>query len=274
MSRETDRLLEIMAKLRNPDGGCPWDLEQDFASIAPYTIEEAYEVADAIARGDMTELRNELGDLLLQVVFHARMAEEKDLFDFESVAQAVADKMIRRHPHVFAGETVESTAAQTASWESRKAGERAAKATRDGHAPGALDGVPVTLPAQTRAVKLARRAARVGFDWPDAGSVLAKLEEEIGELRQEIRDGATRDRLEDELGDVLFSVANLARHLDIDPEAALRGTNAKFEHRFRHLEQRLCDAGRALEDATLEEMDRLWEEAKTAAPSPAPLPAK
>lgn len=274
MSRETDRLLEIMAKLRNPDGGCPWDLEQDFASIAPYTIEEAYEVADAIGRGDMTELRDELGDLLLQVVFHARMAEEKDLFDFESVAEAISDKMVRRHPHVFAGETVESTAAQTASWESQKAGERAAKATRGGHSPSALDGVSVTLPAQTRAVKLARRAARVGFDWPDTGSVLAKLEEEIGELQLEIQDGATRDRLEDELGDVLFSVANLARHLDIDPEAALRRTNAKFEHRFRHLEQRLCEAGRAPEDTTLEEMDRLWQEAKTVAPSPTPGRAK
>ena len=274
MSRQIDRLVEIMAKLRNPDGGCPWDLEQDFASIAPYTIEEAYEVADAIARGDMAELRDELGDLLLQVVFHARMAEEKDLFDFGSVADAISDKMVRRHPHVFAGETVESTAAQTASWESQKAEERARKADRDGHPPSALDGVSVTLPAQTRAVKLARRAARVGFDWPDAASVLAKLEEETGELRQEIEDGAAPARLEDELGDVLFSVANLARHLDIDPEAALRRTNAKFEHRFRHVERRLREAGRAPEDATLEEMDRLWEEAKSATPSPITVPAK
>lgn len=273
MSVQTDRLHEIMAKLRNPDGGCPWDLEQDFASIAPYTIEEAYEVADAIARGDMADLRDELGDLLLQVVFHARMAEEEDLFDFESVAEAISDKMVRRHPHVFAGETVESTAAQTASWESQKAEERARKADRDGHAPSALDGVSATLPAQTRAVKLARRAARVGFDWPDTALVLAKLDEEIGELRREIIDGAEPVRLEDELGDVLFSVANLARHLDIDPEAALRRTNAKFEHRFRHVEKRLRETGRALEDASLEEMDRFWEEAKTA-PSPTPVPAK
>lgn len=274
MSKQTDRLLEIMAKLRDPDGGCPWDIEQDFASIAPYTIEEAYEVADAIAHGDMAELRDELGDLLLQVVFHARMAEEQGLFDYEAVAAAISEKMIRRHPHVFADETVESTAAQTISWERQKAEERAQKAARTGHESSALDGVSVSLPAQTRAVKLARRAARVGFDWPDSAPVLAKLDEEIRELRQEIADGGDRVRLEDELGDVLFSVANLARHLDIDPEAALRRTNAKFEHRFRYVEKRLREAGRELEDATLEEMDRLWEEAKTVSPSPAPVPAK
>ena len=273
MSIQTDRLLKIMAKLRDPDGGCPWDLEQDFASVAPYTIEEAYEVADAIASGDMADLRDELGDLMLQVVFHSRMAEERGLFDFESVAEGISDKMIRRHPHVFAGETVASTAAQTVSWEHQKAEERAAKAARSGHEPSALDGVSVALPAQTRAVKLARRAARVGFDWPDMLPVLAKLEEEIGELRREIDDGAEHARMEDELGDVLFSVANLARHLDIDPETALRRTNAKFEHRFRHVEKRLREAGRSLEEATLEEMDRYWEEAKTA-PSPAPFPAK
>lgn len=273
MSKQTDRLLEIMARLRDPNGGCPWDLEQDFASIAPYTIEEAYEVAEAIASGDMTDLRDELGDLLLQVVFHTRMAEEKDLFDFEAVAEAISDKMIRRHPHVFAGETVASTTAQTVSWESQKAEERAAKAVSKGHEPSTLDGVSVALPAQTRAVKLARRAARVGFDWPDTLPVLAKLDEEIDELRREIDDGAEPARLEDELGDVLFSVANLARHLDIDPEAALRRTNAKFEHRFRHVEKRLRETGRTLENATLEEMDRLWEEAKRA-PSPAPVPAK
>jgi ATP diphosphatase len=274
MSKQTDRLLEIMAKLRDPDGGCPWDIEQDFASIAPYTIEEAYEVADAIAHGDMAELRDELGDLLLQVVFHARMAEEQGLFDYEAVAAAISEKMVRRHPHVFADETVESTAAQTISWERQKAEERAQKAARTGHESSALDGVSVSLPAQTRAVKLARRAARVGFDWPDSAPVLAKLDEEIRELRQEIADGGDRVRLEDELGDVLFSVANLARHLDIDPEAALRRTNAKFEHRFRYVEKRLREAGRGLEDATLEEMDRLWEEAKTVSPSPAPVPAK
>jgi len=274
MSQQTDRLLEIMAKLRDPDDGCPWDIEQDFASIAPYTIEEAYEVADAIAHGDMAELRDELGDLLLQVVFHARMAEEQGLFDYEAVAAAISEKMIRRHPHVFADETVESTAAQTLFWERQKAEERAQKAARNGHESSALDGVSVSLPAQTRAVKLARRAARVGFDWPDSASVLAKLDEEIGELRQELADGGDRVRLEDELGDVLFSVANLARHLDIDPETALRRTNAKFEHRFRYVEKRLREAGQGLEDATLEEMDRLWEEAKTVSPSPAPVPAK
>ncbi|MDH5411025.1 MAG: nucleoside triphosphate pyrophosphohydrolase, partial [Alphaproteobacteria bacterium] len=226
-----------------------------------------------IARDDMPELRDELGDLMLQVVFHARMAEEQGLFDFESVARAISDKMISRHPHVFAGETVASTAEQTISWESKKAEERAAKAAATGHEPSALDGVSVALPAQTRAVKLARRAARVGFDWPDILPVLAKLEEEIGELRQEIVGGAEPARMEDELGDVLFSVANLARHLDIDPETALRRTNAKFEHRFRHVEKRLRETGRSLEEATLEEMDRLWEEAKTAT-SPVPLPEK
>lgn len=273
MSEQTNRLLDIMARLRNPDGGCPWDLEQDFASIAPYTIEEAYEVADAIARGDMAELREELGDLLLQVVFHARMAEEMGLFDYEAVAAAISKKMIDRHPHVFGEEQVESVAAQTASWESRKAEERAAKAAEKGHMPSALDGVSVALPAQTRAVKLGRRAARVGFDWPDVSGVLDKLEEEIAELKDEIAKGAASQRVEDELGDVLFSVANLARHLDIDPEEALRRTNAKFEHRFRYVEKHLREAGRSMEDASLEEMERLWQEAK-AAPSPAPVPAK
>jgi ATP diphosphatase len=274
MSEQTDRLLRIMAKLRDPDGGCPWDLEQDFASIAPYTIEEAYEVADAIARGDMDELRDELGDLLLQVVFHAQMAGEGGLFDYEAVAASISDKMIRRHPHVFGDETIATAKAQTGAWERQKEKERAEKAARHGHEPSALDGVSVALPAQTRAVKLARRAARIGFDWPDRPAVLAKLEEEIAELRQEIENGADADRLEDELGDVLFSVANLARHLDIDPEAALRRTNAKFEHRFRHVERRLREAGRRPGEATLEEMDGYWEEAKTAAPSPARFPAK
>lgn len=274
MSEQTNRLLRIMAKLRDPDGGCPWDIEQDFASIAPYTIEEAYEVADAIARGDMPELREELGDLLLQVVFHARMAEEKGLFDYESVAEAISDKMVRRHPHVFGDEGVSSAAMQTASWERQKAAERAQKAERSGHDPSALDGISIALPAVTRAVKLAKRAARFGFDWPDRRSVLEKLEEEIAELRVEIQAKAAMDRIEDELGDVLFSLANLARHLDIDPEAALRRTNAKFEHRFRHLETRLREAGQSLEDASLEEMDRLWEEAKAEAPSPARNPGE
>jgi len=270
MSQQTDRLLQIMAKLRDPNGGCPWDLEQDFGTIAPYTIEEAYEVADAIARKDMADLRDELGDLLLQVVFHARMAEEVHEFDFEDVAKAISDKMIRRHPHVFAGQHLESTAAQTVSWETQKAQERAKKANHDGREASALDGVSVTLPAQTRAVKLGRRAARVGFDWPEKSAVLAKLEEEVGELRQEIAAEAEPARLEDELGDVLFAVANLARHLDIDPEAALRRTNAKFEHRFRYVEQGLRAAGIKPREATLQEMDRLWDEAKKQPPAPAP----
>jgi ATP diphosphatase len=273
MSEQTDRLLRIMAKLRDPDGGCPWDLEQDFASIAPYTIEEAYEVADAIARGEMSDLRDELGDLLLQVVFHARMAEETGLFDYEAVARSISDKMVHRHPHVFGEEKVESAAAQTVSWESRKAAERAAKAAEKGHEASALDGISVALPAQTRAVKLGRRAARVGFDWPDKLGVLDKLEEEIAELQHEIAIGNARERLEDELGDVLFSVANLARHLDIDPEEALRRTNSKFEHRFRYVEKHLREAGISMEEASLDEMERLWQEAKSA-PSPALVPEK
>jgi len=222
MSRETDRLIEVMARLRDPKGGCPWDLEQTFDTIAPYTIEEAYEVADAIARGDRGQLKEELGDLLLQVAYHARMAEEEQAFAFEDVARAIADKMIRRHPHVFGGATVADAEAQTASWEAQKAAERAARAD----SASALDGVPLGMPALTRAEKLTKRAARVGFDWPHVDQVFDKMAEEIGELRREIAAGAPRARLEDELGDLLFCAANLARHLKIDPEHALRAANS------------------------------------------------
>ena len=258
-ARPIDRLLQIMARLRAPVGGCPWDLEQNFATIAPYTIEEAYEVADAIARGDMVELKEELGDLLLQVVYHAQMAQEQGAFGFSDVAQVIADKMVSRHPHVFGDAKIAGTAAQTSSWEVYKAAERASKAA--GHAASVLDGVALALPALTRAEKLQKRAGRVGFDWNDAQLVLDKIEEEIGELRTEMAE-ADPARLQDELGDLLFAAANLARHLKIDPEAALRQANAKFERRFHHIETRLAAQGRSPQAASLEEMERLWQEAK------------
>lgn len=265
--RPIDRLIAIMAKLRDPEGGCPWDREQDFATIAPYTIEEAYEVADAIQRSDMAALREELGDLLLQVVYHARMAEESGDFAFDDVATAIADKMVARHPHVFGGAEVDSASAQTRMWEEFKAHERAAKAKAGGQAPSVLDDVPLALPALLRAEKLQKRAARVGFDWPESCQVLDKIEEEIGELRAELDRAAPADvvdraRIADELGDLLFTLANLARHLKIDPETALRGCNAKFERRFRSIEQSLARKGKTPEEVSLEEMEELWTEAK------------
>ncbi|MCC6469273.1 MAG: nucleoside triphosphate pyrophosphohydrolase [Alphaproteobacteria bacterium] len=260
--RPIDRLIAIMARLRAPQGGCPWDLEQNFATIAPYTIEEAYEVADAIQRGDMTALREELGDLLLQVVYHARMAEEEGRFDFDAVATAIADKMVARHPHVFGGAEIDGAAAQTRMWEEFKARERAAKAKAGGTPPSVLDDVPLALPALLRAEKLQKRAARVGFDWPEARQVLDKIEEEIGELRAELDKGAPPARVEDEVGDLLFALANLARHLKVDPETALRGCNAKFERRFHAIERALAAEGRTPRDASLEEMEALWVEAK------------
>jgi ATP diphosphatase len=254
-----NRLLEIMARLRDPDGGCPWDLEQSFATIAPYTIEEAYEVADAIAQDDLAALKDELGDLLLQVVFHARMAEEDGHFDFDAVAKAIADKMIRRHPHVFGEARVDTALAQTFSWEAFKAAERAEKAQSDGRPASVLDGVSLTLPGLTRAVKLQRRAARVGFDWPEAAQVLDKIDEEVFEIKKEIHDGGGSVRLQDELGDLLFAVANLARHLDVDPESALRATNAKFERRFHQIEERFEGQ---LDSISLEDMEGAWQAAK------------
>lgn len=245
-------LLALMARLRDPVNGCHWDAEQTFATIAPYTIEEAYEVADAIARGDVGDLREELGDLLFQVVFHARMAQEAGHFDFADVAQGLTTKMTARHPHVFG----DAQAHDAALWEDRKAAERAAKAKG-----GLLDDVPLALPALLRAAKLQKRAARIGFDWPDLVPVLDKLEEEIQELKAEITARAAPARLEDELGDVLFVVANIARHLGVDPESALRSTNAKFERRFRHIEKRLAEHGLAGRQA-LDLLDALWDEAK------------
>ena len=256
-----ERLLEIMTRLRDPRDGCPWDVEQTFGTIAPYTIEEAYEVADAIERDDMVDLREELGDLLFQVVFHARMAEERGNFDIDQVAGSVVEKMVRRHPHVFGTEVVESADAMTVRWEEQKAQERARKATETGRRESVLDGVIGGLPALTRAVKLQKRAARVGFDWADAAEILDKIEEEIGELRAELATG-DMDRMEDELGDLLFALVNLARRRDIDPESALRGTNAKFERRFRRIETLLEQQGRTPENATLAEMEAMWQQAK------------
>ncbi len=252
------RLLAIMAKLRDPDGGCPWDVEQTFATIAPYTIEEAYEVADAIERGHMDDLRDELGDLLLQVVFHARMAEEAGLFRFEDVAAGIADKMVRRHPHVFGEHAYASLADQVEGWEQIKAAERASKAKG-----GVLDDVSAGLPALTRAVKLTKRAARVGFDWPSTDEVLAKLHEEVAELEVEVAAGDTA-KARAELGDVLFVCANLARKLDIEPEDALRATNAKFIRRFETIEAALAKIGKTPEQSDLAEMDALWDAAKAA----------
>jgi ATP diphosphatase len=255
-----DRLLAIMARLRDPALGCPWDVEQDFDSIAPYTIEEAYEVAEAIARQDMAELRDELGDLLFQVVYHARMAEEAGAFAWGDVVGAISDKMIRRHPHVFGDESRDKTAEQqTLDWERTKAGER-------GRA-GTLAGIATGLPALTRAVKLQNRAARVGFDWPDAGAVLDKIAEETSEL-VEARDSGDRPSVFEEYGDLMFVMANLARHLDIDPEAALRAANAKFTRRFEAIEASLAAEGRTPAQSDLAEMDALWNAAKHAEREP------
>jgi len=256
------RLLAVMACLRDRQHGCPWDIDQTFRTIAPYTIEEAYEVADAIERDDMPALKEELGDLLLQVVYHAQIAQEAEAFGFAEVAAAIADKMVDRHPHVFADARIDTTEAQTVSWEARKAAERAAKQTAE--PAGALSGVARALPALLRAEKIQKRAARVGFDWKETAPVIDKIEEELGELRAEITAGTVEQaRLTDELGDVLFAVANLARHCKVDPEAALRATNDKFERRFGYIERRLAEQGRKPVDATLVEMETLWQEAKT-----------
>ncbi len=260
-SRNISRLIEIMAALRTPGTGCPWDLEQDFRSIAPYTLEEAYEVADAIARGDLGDLKDELGDLLLQVVFHARMAEEQGTFEFGDVVEAITTKLIRRHPHVFADETGQTAEAVKGLWERIKAEEKAARG--DGAPSSALDGVPVALPALTRALKLQNKAGQVGFDWNDPRAVLAKIREETDEIEAAL-DEMDRAHAATEVGDLLFAVVNLARHLDADPEGILRATNLKFERRFHYIEAALARRGKAPKDATLAEMDALWDEAKAA----------
>lgn len=269
-SRDIADLLAIMAALRTPGSGCPWDLEQDFASIAPYTIEEAYEVADAIEKGDLSDLRDELGDLLLQVVFHARMAQEQGAFDFGGVVEAITTKLIRRHPHVFGETRHMPPAAVKALWGEIKAAEKAERrAAREAaglpaeeHC-GLLADIPTALPGLTRAVKLQAKASTVGFDWNDARLVLDKLREELGEIEDAL-DVGDKAQVAGEVGDLLFAVANLARHLDVDPEAALRGTNAKFERRFGFIERALEQQGRSTADASLDEMDALWNAAKAA----------
>jgi len=259
MVRPLDRLLSIMARLRDPQRGCPWDREQSFATIAPYTLEEAYEVADAIARGDKVALKDELGDLLFQVVFHARIAEEAGLFGFNDVTAAIANKMERRHPHVFGDVRIDSAAAQTAAWEQHQAAERRDRAQRAGEGHSVLDGVALALPALLRAAKIQARAARIGFDWPEARPVFDKLGEEIAELKTEFEAGADLTRLEDELGDILFAAANLARKLGIDPEAALRRATAKFERRFRRVEALAVERGVG---SDLDALETLWQEVK------------
>jgi ATP diphosphatase len=258
-SRDISRLIEIMAALRTPGSGCPWDLEQNFATIAPYTLEEAYEVADAIARGDLTDLREELGDLLLQVVFHARMAQEQGAFDFGDVVQAITEKLLRRHPHVFGEARGLSPEDVKVLWDRIKSEEKAGKQAAE--PAGALAGVPVGLPALTRALKLQQKAGKVGFDWNDPMAVLAKIREEADEIEAAIRAGA-RQEAAAETGDLLFAAVNLARHLDSDPEAVLRATNQKFARRFASIERALTARGKTPRESTLAEMDALWDEAK------------
>ena len=271
-SRDIDRLIEIMAALRAPVGGCPWDIEQSFETIAPYTIEEAYEVADAIERGDRLDLRDELGDLLLQVVYHARLAEEEGSFAFADVVEAITAKMIRRHPHVFGIDDARSAGSAKGFWNAIKAEEkrlraeaRAAAGLAPEAAPGLLGAVPAGLPPLARAVALQKKAGTVGFDWNDPHAVIDKLREEIAEVEAELaRPEQEASRLQDEIGDILFAAVNLARHLDVDPDAALRGTNEKVRRRFSHIETRLAAEGRSLGDADLDEMEALWREAKGA----------
>jgi MazG family protein len=259
-SKDISRLIEIMAALRDPETGCPWDREQTFASIAPYTIEEAYEVADAIARDDIADLKDELGDLLLQVVYHARMAEEQGAFSFGDVVEAITAKMIRRHPHVFGSHAERAAGVAPGFWERAKAAENSGNPNS-----GILDDVPAALPALTRAIKLQNKAAKVGFDWPSLVPVFAKLNEELAELEAaiaEAKDKADRAAIEEEFGDLLFVVANIARHLKLDPEAALRAANEKFARRFRYIEQQLAARGSSPAQSNLAEMDALWDEAK------------
>jgi MazG family protein len=257
----TRRLLDILARLRDPEAGCPWDLQQDFTSLVPYTLEEAYEVADAIARGDVADLREELGDLLLQVVFHARIAEERGLFDFEAVSAAIADKLLRRHPHVFAGVSFTSDAERTQFWEESKDEERTDKTGE--RSVSVLTGVAAALPALMEAQKLQQRAARHGFDWDCVDAVVDKIREELGELEEAGAD-ADPGRVREEVGDLLFAVVNLARHLGVEAETALCDSNRKFRRRFGFIEKRVEESGRRLQDCTLAELDALWDEAKRA----------
>jgi len=256
------RLLAVMARLRDPVSGCPWDLEQTFETIVPHTIEEAYEVADAIETGDLDHLREELGDLLFQVVFYAQLARERGLWDFDAVAAGVADKMVRRHPHVFGDRRVADAGETHANWEADKEAERRREAATHGRRPSVLDGVGAGLPALTRALKLQRRAARVGFDWADPAEILDKIEEEIAELRAVLGAADDVDRRRDELGDLFFALVNLARRLDVDPETSVRQTNRKFTRRFHFIEQALAEEGKTPKESTLARMEALWQAAK------------
>ncbi len=263
-SRDIARLIEIMAALRTPGSGCPWDLEQNFETIAPFTIEEAHEVSDAIARGDLDDLRDELGDLLLQVVYHARMAQEEGAFDFGDVVQAITEKLVRRHPHVFGDAQGRTPQAVKGLWERIKADEKAERAARGKEEPhGALAGIPAGLPALARALKLQQKASQVGFDWNDPQAVLSKIHEEADEIADAIASG-DRKEAQAEIGDLMFALVNLARHLDVDPDAALRSTNVKFERRFASIEKALAARGKSAAQSSLAEMDALWEEAKAA----------
>lgn len=269
-----DDLIAIMAQLRNPQGGCPWDLKQDFKSISPYTIEEAYEVVDAIDRGDKNDLCEELGDLLFQVVYHAQMASEEEAFVFDDVVQAISEKLVRRHPHVFGDDDLKSDVEIKVMWDRIKRQEKSAKERSEQAKASILDDIPVCLPALTRAVKLQNKAAKVGFDWPDASFVFDKIEEELLEVREAYSQAQqereeqelsprSQEKLTEEIGDLMFVITNLARHMKIDPEHAARGANNKFCSRFSYIEQELLNSGRSLDEASLEEMDALWDEAKT-----------
>ena len=262
MSEAINRLTQVMAKLRNPDGGCPWDLEQSFRTIAPHTLEETYEVVEAIENDDMKGLKEELGDLLFQVAFHAQMGKEQNLFDLEQIATHVTEKMIERHPHVFGDRDTSTANDVLRNWEADKAKKRAEEAKAENRALSALDGVNTALPAASRALKLQQRAARIGFDWSKAKDIIAKIREETDELETEIKSGTSKDAMEDELGDLFFALINLARHLEIDPETAIRRTNRKFERRFRTVESCIAADGRSMTDASLDEMEKIWNEVK------------
>ncbi|MCW9024423.1 MAG: nucleoside triphosphate pyrophosphohydrolase [Gammaproteobacteria bacterium] len=269
MTSPIEQLLDVMRALRDPEKGCPWDLEQNWRSLIPHTLEEAYEVAEAIEQGDADEVADELGDLLFQIVFYAQIAEENDDFDFDTVCNKISDKLIRRHPHVFADASVNSSAEQTEAWEKQKAKERAEKVGQSGQSGksdnnevvGVLSGVSTALPALTRSMKLQRRAARVGFDWPDISGVMEKFREELEEVEEELAAGGNPKRMEHEIGDVLFAAVNLARHADIDPETALRMANRRFESRFSHVENQMAAQG-GFSEATLDEMEAAWQQAK------------
>ncbi len=259
---EMSELLEVMARLRDPENGCPWDKQQTFKSILPYTLEEVYEVADAIDQNDMASLREELGDLLFQIVFYAQMAKEAGEFEFADVAAEISDKLIQRHPHVFSNTEIESAEAQTQAWEKHKESERQARAAEQNRKPSVLDNVPLALPGLMRSIKLQRRAARLGFDWPNVEAVLEKIEEELAEVREVLAEGGDAEKLTYEIGDLLFACTNLARHANVDPEVAMRGINHRFELRFRRVEELAAQQNQQLSEMSLEEMDKLWDQAK------------